>query len=112
MESKNLSVDVKIGESTFTGTGAVSLFSSVDDVMSLLGSPESAKKLIADINFSLEAKARNAIRAKTLAENGKEDKLILAQAKNLIKTLAFHGKTISEADALAKVKAANASLLQ
>lgn len=104
MESKNLSVDVKIGESTFTGTGAVTLFSSVDDVMSLLGTAEGAKKIISDLNFSMEAKARNAIRAKTLAENGKEDKLIVAQAKNYIKLKAFHGITVSEADAIAKIK--------
>lgn len=104
MESKNLSVDVKIGESTFTGTGSVSLFSSVDDVMTQLGTPEGAKKIISDLNFSMEAKARNAIRAKTLAENGKEDKMILSQAKHLVKTLAFQGKTISEADAVTKIK--------
>lgn len=104
MESKNLSVDVKIGESTFTGQGSVSLFTSVDDVMSLLGTAEGAKKIISDLNFSMEAKARNAIRAKTLAENGKEDKMILSQAKHLVKTLAFQGKTISEADAVLKIK--------
>lgn len=105
MQNKPLKVTVKIGDKEIEGDGQVELYTTLEDLMPELESAESITEILAHLNFSLEAKERNKIRARVIAANSGPDRAIDSSAKQLVKAYAAMGKTISEDDARKKVLA-------
>src|SRR5579862_2434327 len=110
MTTKQLEVEINVGDKKFVGTGSVELFSTIDDILEKVeekdedGKSSGLDELLKWINASLEAKERTSIRNKTLAQNAGPENSINRAITQLMKAREAAGKPISEEKAREMVK--------
>ena len=105
----NDTVEVKIGDKVHSAPVSYSVPETIDDVLGLLNTKETADRCIKDLGYATNLRERAKIRAKIQAEAGGPDKALDTLVKSIIKNAAAMGKTITPEKARAKAVAFMAS---
>lgn len=110
MKTSDATVSVKIGDKEFSKAYSKVEAENSDDILKLLGTPDSAKEVIRLYNYGQDLKVRATVRQAILQENEGPDKAIAKLAADIVKMYAGAGRTITPEKALEKAKAQFAAM--